>query len=226
MTSPSSDALHPSLVVRDSRASSIIVHPVPPEATDRFMEWQRGITEAAQGFAGYQSTDLYPPPGPERQEWVAVMQFETGEEMQRWLVSPERAEWVGKLPKEIAAFRLKKLPRAFGPWFAGLGGDSENELPPGWKMALTVLLALYPTVMLLALLVGPHISFLGLAVSMLISNICSCCLLQWAVMPVLHPVLAPWLAASGKQGLSITIGGTVLISVVLAVLAVLFHQID
>ena len=54
------------------------------------MEWQRGITEAAQRFAGYRSTDLYPPSGAEVNEWVAVMQFETGEEMQRWLDSPER----------------------------------------------------------------------------------------------------------------------------------------
>ena len=79
------------------------------------MEWQRGITGAAQRFAGYQSTDLYPPPGPDQQEWVAVMQFETAEEMQQWLDSPERAEWVGKLPKEFAPFRLKKLPSASTP---------------------------------------------------------------------------------------------------------------
>ena len=188
------------------------------------MEWQRGITEAAQRFAGYRSTDLYPPSGAEGHEWVAVMQFETAEEMQRWLDSPERAEWVRKLPKEVATFQLKKLPSAFGPWFAHLS-DSAHELPPGWKMAVAVLVALYPTAMLLTMYVGPHTNSMGLAVSMLISNICSCTLLQFAVMPALHPMMEPWLTARGKKGLAITIGGTVLIALVLTALAFLFHQI-
>jgi antibiotic biosynthesis monooxygenase (ABM) superfamily enzyme len=225
MSSQSPDAPGASLVVRDSRASSIIVHPVPPETADRFIEWQRGLPRLRRASLATNRLTFTRRWRGERQEWVAVMQFETGEEMQRWLDSPERAEWIGKLPKEIANFRLKKLPRAFGPWFAGLAGDAPHELPPGWKMAVSVLIALYPTVMLLALLVDPHVSFLGLPASMLISNILSCGLLQWVVMPALHPLLAPWLAARGKTGLSLTIGGAVLIAVVLAVLVLLFTRI-
>ena len=67
-----------------------------------------------------------------------------------------RAEWIAKLRGEIGDFRLKTLPSGFGAWFAGLVDGSEGALPPSWKIALTVLLGLYPTVMLLAMFVGPY----------------------------------------------------------------------
>ena len=50
-----------------------------------------------------------------------------------------------------AAFRLKTLPTGFGSWFAAQL-DGPGDQPPSWKIALSVLLGLYPTVMLLTLL--------------------------------------------------------------------------
>jgi hypothetical protein len=64
MNGSSSDAPHPAVELRARRASSVIVHRVPTESVARFMEWQRGITRAAEGFAGYQATDVYPPADP------------------------------------------------------------------------------------------------------------------------------------------------------------------
>lgn len=211
--------------VRDSRASSVIVHRVPAGSADSFLEWQRGVTQATQSFPGYRSTDVYPPAGPKQLEWVVVLQFDTPEALQRWIGSPERAAWTAKLPKEVADFQLKTLPTGFGPWFAGLVGGTEEPPPPGWKMALTVLLGLYPTVMLLTIFVGPHTSRLGLAVSMLIGNALSIAILQWVVVPALSEVLAPWFRAHGARGKAVTIGGVVLILLVLAGIAALFRQV-
>ena len=92
-------------------------------------------------------------------------------------------------------------------------------------MALTVLLGLYPTVMLLALFPGPYTEHLGIAVAMLIGNALSVCILQWAVMPVLNSLLAPWLKANSEQQRAFSIGGTLLILVLLGSLALLFRRV-
>jgi antibiotic biosynthesis monooxygenase (ABM) superfamily enzyme len=82
---------------------------------------------------------------------------------------------------------------------------------PPWKTALSVLLGLYPTVMLLTLFVGPLTSRLGTAAAVLIGNPPSASLLQWAVIPMPQGVLGPWLRASRPRGGALTIGGPVLI---------------
>lgn len=207
------------------RASSVIVHRVPPDCVERFLAWQRGITQAAATFPGYQATDSYPPADAKQHEWVIVLHFDNAEAQQRWLDSPLRAEWIGRRPQEIEDFHLKTLPTGFGPWFAGLLDAPQGGLPPGWKMALTVLLGLYPTVMLLNIFVAPFYGFLGLSLSMLIGNALSICILQWAVMPVLEAMLGRWWRADPAKGKALSLGGLFLILLALAALTLLFQRV-
>jgi antibiotic biosynthesis monooxygenase (ABM) superfamily enzyme len=90
---------------------------------------------------------------------------------------------------------------------------------------MTVLLGLYPTVMVLFVLVGPSLSFLGIALSMLISNVLSVSLTQWVVIPPLMNVLSPWLRANEPDKRVLSIGGTVLIWLLLGGLALLFRVV-
>lgn len=211
--------------VHRSCASSVIVHRVPVDSVDCFMEWQRGITQVATSFPGYQTTDIYPPTEDGLLEWVVIIHFDTSEALQRWLHSVERSEWTAKLHGAIANFRLKTLSTGFGPWFAGFVNKPEGRLPPAWKIALTVLLGLYPTVMLLTLVISPHLSWLGLALSMLIGNALSVSILQWAVMPRLNAWLAPWLQANTDKEKALSISGLVLILLLLGALGGLFRWV-
>src|SRR3954466_10837190 len=97
MESSSPKTSGPQLQVNGTRASSVIVHRPPPDRVERFLELERGITKAAADFPGYQTTDLYPPADKRQAEWVVVIHFDTAEALQRWLDSPVRAEWIGKL---------------------------------------------------------------------------------------------------------------------------------
>jgi antibiotic biosynthesis monooxygenase (ABM) superfamily enzyme len=188
------------------------------------MEWQRGVTAAAAQFPGYNGTDLYPATLGHGDEWVVVIHFDDDKSLQNWLNSSVRAEWVEKLKSQVGEFELRAIPGGFGPWFAGLARGPE-EVPPGWKMVLTVVLCLFPTVMLLSLFPGPYINPLGLAVSMLIGNVLSVSILQWFVTPVVTKLLAWWLKANTEKDLSVTIAGVVLVLVLLAILCFLFRLI-
>jgi antibiotic biosynthesis monooxygenase (ABM) superfamily enzyme len=211
--------------VRVCRASAVIVQRVPADAADWFLEWQRGVTAAAERFAGYRGTDLYPPANGRDDASVVVLHFEDEKALGQWLDSPARAEWVQKLRGRIGDFELQKLPGGFGPWFAGLRRGPQAAPPPGWKMVLTVLLGLYPTVVLLSLFPGAYTAPLGMAVSLLIGNALSVSLLQWAVMPVLTAGLARWLHAPDDKRPAFAVGGGVLIVLLLAGLVVLFRQV-
>ena len=217
------------LDVHAAEASSVIVHHVPAAMADKFLQWERGITEAAEQFPGYAKTEVYPPADRQQTEWVVVVHFDGREALKRWLDSPERACWIAKLGRELGRFSIKALPRGFGSWFAGLdregtGSEQAAGLPPDWKMALVVLLGLYPTVMLLTLFVSPWLAGLGLAFSMLIGNALSVSILQWGILPRLTAALRRWLSPPARNALALNVGGTLTILALLGCVAVLFHQ--
>jgi antibiotic biosynthesis monooxygenase (ABM) superfamily enzyme len=222
MNPSSADPPRPLLEVCGARASAVIVQRVPVEKAERFLELQRGITEAARTFPGYQKVDIYPPAGREREEWVVVIHFDDQQALQRWLDSPMRAEWAARFQKEMGEFRLKRLPAGFNAWFSGLVGD--EALPSSWKVALSVLLPLYPTVVLLSLVL-PAPDRIGLALSILVSNISSTCVLQWVVSPALNSVLAPWLRANGPNNRRFTLVGLLLILAALSLMLALFRLV-
>lgn len=221
---PSPPDARPLLEVRGSRTSSVIVQRLPPDAAEVFLEWQRGITAAAALFPGYQTTEIYPPSS-QQKEWVVVFHFDDPTTLRAWLDSPQRAEWLAKLPREFRDFRLKTLPSGFGAWFVGTVEGPGVALPPKWKMALTVLFTLYPTVMLLTIFVGPHTNPLGLAVSILISNIMSVSILQWVVQPALDPVLGPWLRANEGKQRAYSLGGLGVLLLLLGGMALIFRLV-
>ena len=79
--------------------------------------------------------------------------------------------------------------------------------------------------MLLALLVGRHLSPLGMAVSMLIANTLSVATCQWVVMPPLMNALGPWLHANGADKRGLSLGGLALIWLFLGGLVMLFRVV-
>jgi antibiotic biosynthesis monooxygenase (ABM) superfamily enzyme len=220
-SAPTDDPLVP-LDIHGVRVSTVVVQCVPADRVQSFLECQRGLSQAAEGFPGYKGTELYPPADDQHQEWVSVIHFNDQESLQRWIDSPKRAEWTKRLRADIGEFQLKTLPSGFGAWFAGLKTGPEGEPPPSWKIAMTVLLGLYPTVMVLAVLIGPYLRPLGMAVSMLISNTLSVAITQWIVIPPLMNALGPWLHANEPDKRTLSFGGFVLIWLLLGCLAVLF----
>ena len=209
--------------VRVSRASSIIVHRVPPGAADRFLDFENQFTAAAESFPGYQGTDVYPPADPKAEEWVVILHFSDTIALQKWLESPVRAETVEKVRREFGEFDVKVLPTGFGSWFTGQGNQPAAGLPPGWKMVLTVLLGLYPTVFVLNATVSHVTNPLGYAVSLLIGNLMSVSILQWVLMPRLTQVFGPWLHANAPGQGGKTATGLAVIAALLGGMALLFH---
>ncbi len=207
--------------VRGARASSVIVHHIPPGATNVFLAWQQGVSAAAAEFPGYQTTEVYPPAS--NDEGVVVVHFDDANTLQRWLDSPVRADWIAKLPQEIRDFHLKTLPGGFASWFVGLP-DASQPLPH-WKMYLTVLLALYPTVMLLTIFLVPHTSRFGLAVAMLIGNAASVAFLEWLAMPFLNRALGTWLRANTKETQGLSLVGMAIILASLVTMALVFNLV-
>ncbi len=212
--------------VRVAQAPAVIVQHVPPAAKDQFLVWQRSIAHIAEGFAGYSGTDIFPPCDSNHDDWVVIQYFDDNESLKRWLAAPVRKQWIERIQKEMGQAQLTKLNGGFADWFTERV-QQDAAVPAGWKMAMAVLLGLYPIVMLLTLCFpGPYTQNWGMALSMLVSNALSVSILQWAVMPVLNKVLGPWLQADRRRNARLFYGGIVLIFAALLAICAAFRELS
>ncbi len=211
--------------VRKARASAVLVERIPTDLADWFLEWQAGISAAAATLPGYQATDIYPPTEPGSEEWVVVLHYDTVEHLQLWLDSPLRADWLQKLTGKGVQIELRSMPGGFGAWFTSHTRKPVGP-PPPWKMALTVLLALYPTVMLAAVLTAPLRQALGFPLLMLLNNIVCVAILQWGLMPMLTQRLYGWYRADFRQEPILALGVAFGILLFLSGLVLLFQNLQ
>lgn len=171
----------------------VVSHTVRQEDEAEFLDWQRRLTEAEKRFPGFSGSELFRPVPGVKDDWTAVYRFATSAELERWLASTERAELL-RQGERFQDFQLRKITNAFGSWFSFDAGGAESAGPPSWKTALSVLVGLYPTVVLLTLAISKLWKGAPLWASLLLGNILSVSLLTWVVMPVVTHALRFWLA--------------------------------
>ena len=63
---------------------------VMPGHDQAFASWQQRITEAVQKIPGFVDHSVLPPAPPAQVDWVIVQRFQSMEDAQRWISSPER----------------------------------------------------------------------------------------------------------------------------------------
>jgi uncharacterized protein len=183
------------VLIREQDAEMVTVvvsHAVDPADREEFLAWQDRVTDAERQFPGFRGTELYQPVPGVQDEWTVLYRFDNHQHASAWLDSAERRQLLQE-DERFQHFQLHRISSPFGSWFAPPDGDQEQAAPPNWKTGLSVLVALYPTVVLLTLAFSEIWPGAPLWCELLVSNICSVSLLTWFVMPVVTRALRFWL---------------------------------
>ena len=172
----------------------VFAHSVSAEKVEKYLAWRRKTIEAQAHYPGYLATELFRPHGSFQNEWVDIVRYDNVEDLNRWMGSKERQALLEELDPIVESMHAHRVTGLEG-WFAlNRGSGVTVNGPPPWKQALSVLFALYPTVMILNFLT-PIWHTLPFADQMLLSNILSCAALTWLVMPRVTQFLNFWLIA-------------------------------
>jgi uncharacterized protein len=175
----------------------VVTHRVAPEDVDEFLAWQRRMTESERDFPGFGGSELFRPVPGAQEDWTTLFRFDTEEHLNAWLESPERKRLLEEGTR-FQDFELRRIASPFGSWFA-FGDDVEAEAPAQWKTALSVLVGLYPTVVLLTLGISEIWEDGELWETLLLGNVLSVALLTWVVMPIVTRALRFWLAPDPRH---------------------------
>jgi uncharacterized protein len=168
----------------------VVSHPVARASEDEFLAWQQRVTDAERSFPGFRGSELFRPVPGVQEEWTAMFRFDTTENLNNWLQSEQRKRLLDE-GEQFQEFELHRVSSPFGSWF-DFDGDTAQG-PAAWKTTLSVLVGLYPTVVLLTLGIAELWPSGELWATLLLGNILSVCLLTWVVMPGVTKGLRFWL---------------------------------
>ncbi|WP_308404662.1 antibiotic biosynthesis monooxygenase [Streptomyces sioyaensis] len=189
--------------------TAVISHEVRPGHEQAFLDWQQKALEAQEKAPGFMGSELFKPVRGVQEHWVVVFRFDSREHLDHWLESDVRKTLLEEGEKHFTSFDVRKVGSSFSGWFQfdhGKGGSA----PPNWKQAMSVVLALYPTVMVLNLTVGIALEKLTIRgyIGLFLSNVLSVSALTWLLMPLVNKALAFWLVPERCTSRRIQVLGT------------------
>jgi antibiotic biosynthesis monooxygenase (ABM) superfamily enzyme len=187
--------------VREQRVAAIPTTPEPVTVVfsqriasgndAAFVKLHQNVVERLGAFEGFLGSDLFPPVEGVQDEYVIVASFASRHDLDRWLDSAERRAWLDRVERLIEGDRIMNVVGGFGGWF-----PAHPALPGGpkrWKQAVAVLIALFPTVLVITVIRNAIAPDMNLVLSILVGNIISVAILSFLLMPRLTKLMAPWL---------------------------------
>jgi len=174
----------------DQLVTVVVTHRVNPDDIVDFLAWQDRLRLAETTFDGFRGTELFRPIDGVQDEWTAMYRYATAEDLDKWLISQERQKLLAE-GKKFSDFQLRTVDNSFGSWFAF--DEKGAEAPPSdVKTSIAVWVGLYPTVVLLSLVLSPL--HMPLWLGLLIGNLFSSLLMTFVTMPYyVNPLLKYWL---------------------------------
>ena len=96
----------------DGGVVEVIITQVKPGKEAAYREWETRIQQAQSKFPGYRGSYVQPPVAGEL-GWTTLMRFDTAEQLDRWLKSPERAALVKEAEPLVDYAHLQRMGTSF-----------------------------------------------------------------------------------------------------------------
>jgi uncharacterized protein len=199
----------------DAGVVEVIVTKVKTGKEAAYREWETKVQQAQSKFPGYRGSYVQPPVSGEL-GWTTLMRFDTAEQLDTWLKSPERTALVKDAEPLVDYAHLQRMGTSFPGWFPT--DPKTGKGPPNWKAGMLVLLGLFPIVMLEAKFLSPQIATLNSSLAMFIGNVISVALTTYLTMPLFVKTFGWWFFPKSEASkVAVNLAGTAVIFLLYAI---------
>jgi antibiotic biosynthesis monooxygenase (ABM) superfamily enzyme len=193
--------------------TAVISHRVKPGRERDFIRWQEKTFREQEKSPGFMGSEMFKPVPGIQDNWVVAFRFDTRAHLDEWLDSDQRRKLLREGEASFQSYDVQKVGSAFSGWFRFDEGAQQGA-PPNWKQAMSVMLALYPIVMVLNLTAGAWLTHAKVPgyLALFISNLLSVGILTWLAMPLVNRGLAFWLTPGRVRPALTSVAGAVLVA--------------
>jgi len=188
--------------------TEVFITQVSPDKDRNFRKWIAKIHQVEAKFPGFRGVYVQSPGMGPGKNWITLLQFDTPENLDRWLFSDARQQVLDELKPLITSIESHRVISSYAGWFSSIA--KKGDLPPVWKQTMIVLLVLFPIVMFELRYLSPLTLGFGTSLAMFIGNAISVTLISWPMMPIAIYFLGWWLTPDSDR-LSKTIIGTIVV---------------
>ncbi|MDP1880491.1 MAG: antibiotic biosynthesis monooxygenase [Parachlamydiaceae bacterium] len=203
--------------------TEVIMTKVIPNQDEAYRKWSAKIHQAEAMFGGFRGVYVQSPAEAGHGHWLTLLQFDTMENLDRWLNSSERQVLLKESAPLISTLESHRMISPYAGWFSSIAKVA--EMPPAWKQTMIVLLVLYPIVMLEFKYLNPLISSLSTPIATFIGNALSVSLITFPTVPIAIYFLRWWLTPDKSNPKWIAFYGTLLVLVLYVIEIIIFSMI-
>jgi hypothetical protein len=175
--------------------TEVFVTQVNPDKEMAYRQWTAKIHQIEAKFPGFRGVYVQSPTYSQGRNWITLLQFDTPENLDHWLSSPERKKILSEVEPLISSLESHRVISPYAGWFASV--VQQGQIPSVWKQTMVVLLVLFPIVILELKYLSPLTANLNSSVATFIGNAISVTLIAWPFMPIAIWFLGWWLAPKG-----------------------------
>lgn len=162
---------------------------VKPGNDHRYAEFHGRLVSRLATFPGFLRSELFLPVTGVQDETVVVFAFDSRERLDAWLSSDDRAQLLAEIEPYLEGGRTVNVVGGFAGWFGSPGMATVKR----WKQASIVLLAIFPTTVVLTKVRQWILPDVHWVVGVLFGNVLGVMALTWLLMPNLTKWFASWL---------------------------------
>ena len=165
---------------------------IDPRDREEFLALHEDVIDRLGRFQGFLGSELLPPVEGVQDDLVIVASFSSRADLDRWLDSDSRREWLDMIGQIVEGDRTLTVVGGFGGWFPAQATQSRG--PKRWKQAVAVFIALFPTVLVITLVRGVIAPDMTVVLAVFMGNVLGILMLTYVLMPPLTRLLGGWLS--------------------------------
>lgn len=176
-------------------ATEVIVTELKAGKEAEYRDWAKRTDEMEGTFPGFRGSYVQAPE-PGENVWTTLLRFDTVDQLNAWLNSPQRAVLLKESEGLTNRVLVHRVDTSFPGWVPH--DPVTGKSPPDWKTAILVVMVLFPIVMLELKFLSPHLRILNSALATLIGNSISVALVTYPLMPIAIKAFRWWLFPDGR----------------------------
>ena len=212
---------HPLIIeegIKPPEGFAVIMHRVKKHQIEAFIDMEaESLVPAAKRFPGFLYGALIPS-GVDREVWWTILRYETADQLNAWLASPDRAELLPRLRALLEEdFSTARGRSPFGAVVRLVGGAPQTS--PAWKIVMLVVSVLFPTVIIMLRYLNPVLTDLHLqpGIIALVGQLVATAFVTTLWMPWMSNAFSWWIDPIDGRDLATSIKGAVAVLAIYAI---------